>query len=101
MEPELYQMAPPGVTFHGARMLVARPTLSSSAEAEEFIQKMRAALDGAVREVDTLEPDHVLIGISALSFMGGVEGQRRLKVSLSDATRAGVAARGSPPPRWS
>jgi maleate isomerase len=90
MEPELYLMAPPGVTFHGARMLVGRPAVGSAAEARAFVEGMRAALDDAVRQVATLEPDHVLIGMSALSFMDGVEGHRRLKEALRDATAAAI-----------
>jgi maleate isomerase len=90
MEPELYQMAPPGVTFHGARMLVGRPSVGSPAEAQAFVEGMRAALAGAVQQVATLEPDHVLIGMSALAFMDGVEGHRRLQATLREATSAGI-----------
>src|SRR5262245_63988975 len=84
MEPELYQMAPPGVTFHGARMRLPgspflRPGLDPAAAAQallEWLEAMRAALASAVGGVDTGAPDHVLVGISVVALVG-VEGGRR------------------------
>ena len=100
MEPELAALAPPGVTVHGARMRVARPALGTEAEARAFIAGVRAALAGAVADVATAEPDRVLVGISALSFMGGVAGHRELKDALGATTATGVTtAAGRPRPR--
>ena len=90
MEPELATLAPPGVTVHGARMRVARPALGTEAEARAFIEGVRAALAGAVADVATAGPDRVLVGISALSFMGGVAGHRELKDALGATTAIGV-----------
>ena len=90
MEPELAALAPPGVTVHGARMRVARPALGTEAEARAFIAGVRAALAGAVADVATAEPDRVLVGISALSFMGGVAGHRELKDALGATTATGI-----------
>jgi maleate isomerase len=86
MEPELYSMAPPGVTFHTARMYLAQTAIRSPGEAQTVIQAFQSALSVAVRDVLTMEPDHLLIGLSALSFMGGVAGHERFKSSLQGST---------------
>jgi len=86
MEPELYAMAPHGVTFHIARMYLAQTAIGSAEEAQAVVQAFRAALQVAIRDVLTMEPDHLLIGVSALSFMGGVAGHTRFKEALGQTT---------------
>jgi maleate isomerase len=82
VEPELYAMAPPGVTFHVSRMYLAVHAIGSDAEGRAFLDTQRAALSTALRDVLTLEPDHLLLGITALSFLDGVEGHRQFKRAL-------------------
>ena len=82
MEPELYAMAPHGVTFHIARMYLAQSAMGSAEQAQAVVQAFQAALAVAIRDVMTMEPDHLLIGVSALSFMGGVAGHQRFKEGL-------------------
>jgi maleate isomerase len=86
MEPELYAMAPHGVTFHIARMYLAQTAIGSPEQAQAVVQAFQAALQVAVRDVLTMEPDHLLIGVSALSFMGGVTGHTRFKEALGQTT---------------
>jgi maleate isomerase len=90
MEPELYAMAPAGVTFHIARMYLAQTAIGSAEEAQAVVQAFRTALQVAVRDVLTMEPDHLLIGVSALSFMGGVAGHARFKEALGQATTVSI-----------
>jgi len=59
LEPELYAMAPQGVTCHVSRMYVPPASVGSAAEVENFINNIRAATDLAVRDVLTLEPDYL------------------------------------------
>jgi maleate isomerase len=97
MEPELYAMAPPGVTFHSSRMYVPARSIASEADAQAFLLEQRAALQVALRDALTLEPDHLLLGITAMSFLDGVEGHQRFKQGLvelakQDITTAAEAA---------
>src|SRR5262245_45540613 len=97
MEPELYAMAPPGVTFHSSRLYVPARSIGTDADAQACLLEQRAALQVALRDVLTLEPDHLLLGITAISFLDGVEGHRRFKQSLvelakQDVTTAAEAA---------
>ena len=90
MEPELYSMAPHGVTFHIARMYLAQSAMGSAEQAQAVVQAFQEALKVAVRDVLTMEPDHLLIGVSALSFMGGVAGYKRFKEALSTTTEVPI-----------
>jgi maleate isomerase len=100
MEPELYAMAPHGVTFHIARMYLAQSAMGSAEQAQAVVHAFRSALEVAVRDVLTMEPDHLLFGVSALSFMGGVAGHQRFKegleriapISTTTAAEAATAA---------
>lgn len=84
MEPELHSMAPPGVTFHTARLYLAQSSARSPEEAQKAAAAFQGALEIATRDVMTAEIDHVMIGVSALSFMGGVSGSERFEQSLKN-----------------
>lgn len=87
MEPELHSMAPPGVTFHAARLYLAQSSVRSPEEAQKVAAAFQGALEIAIRDVMTAEVDHLMIGVSALSFMGGVGGSNRFEQSLKNLTR--------------
>jgi maleate isomerase len=84
LEPELYAMAPHGVTFHTSRMYVPASAVTTDAELQAFLEAQRAALQIAVRDALTLEPDWLVLGITAMSFLNGVEGHDRLKSRLEE-----------------
>ena len=90
MEPETHAMAPPGVTFHTARIFLAQPSIRSADEARRAADAFREALQIAVRDVLTAQPDHLLIGVSALSFMGGIAGHRRFTDEIATAANIPV-----------
>ena len=83
-------MAPPGVTFHTARIFLAQPSIRSADEARRAADAFREALQIAVRDVMTAQPDHLLIGVSALSFMGGIAGHRRFTDEIATAANIPV-----------
>lgn len=64
----------PGVTFHSSRFLVEAPDLSTDDAFLYFLDKIRLTIPGAVSDVMTCEPDHILMGMSAETFWGGKEG---------------------------
>jgi maleate isomerase len=51
---------------------------------------MQSALAVAIRDVSTAEPDHLLIGVSALSFMGGLAGGQQFEESVRKITAVPV-----------
>jgi maleate isomerase len=86
MEPEMHSMAPPGVTFHTARLYLARSSLRTPEEAQKAAAAFQDALEIAIRDVVTAEIDYLMIGVSALSFMGGVSGGQRFEEKLKTIT---------------
>jgi maleate isomerase len=74
VEAEYVRMAPPGVTVHAGRMYVGRPQLHSDESTSELLEDVRNGAPAAVRDVMTLEPDALLLGMSAPAFYGGLSG---------------------------
>jgi len=74
VEHDFNRMAPPGVTFHAGRMYIEHPALDSDAAFEAILGEIRASIKTAIRDVMTCEPDYLVMGMSAETFWGGVEG---------------------------
>ena len=51
MEPEMHSMAPPGVTFHTARLYLAQSSLRTPEEAQKAAAAFQDALEIAVCDV--------------------------------------------------
>lgn len=77
VEADYNRMAPPGVTFHTGRMYIEAPALDSDAAFEAVIAQIRASLQTAVRDVLTCKPDALIMGMSAETFWGGVDGNAK------------------------
>jgi maleate isomerase len=92
MEPEMHSMAPPGVTFHTARLYLAQSSIRTPEEAQNAAASFQDALKIAIRDVMTAEVDHLMIGVSALSFMGGVVGGQRFEESLKKMTSVPITS---------
>ena len=90
MEPELHLMAPHGVTIHPARLSLAQPAIRSPEEARAAVAAMQSGLEAAIGDVGAAEPDHLLIGVSALSFMDGLAGSRCFEEFLAGITAVPV-----------
>jgi maleate isomerase len=67
-------MRPPGVTFHYGRMYIEQPTADDDDAFEQLIQQIRATTATAVRDVLTVKPDYLVMGMSAETFWGGKAG---------------------------
>jgi maleate isomerase len=74
VEHDFNRIGVPGVTFHAGRMYIDDPRLDSDASFEALLGQIRHSIDVALRDVMTCEPDHMVMGMSAETFWGGVEG---------------------------
>jgi maleate isomerase len=100
MEPEMHSMGPRGVTFHTARLYLPQSSIRSPEEAQRAAAAFEAALETAIRDVATAEIDHLMVGVSALSFMGGIAGgqgfeervRKMTSVPITTASGAATAA---------
>jgi len=81
VEPEMNAMRPRGVTNHFAGIMVRNSPVQGNDAFSQLMDDIRAAMDDAVENVMTAQPDRLVLGISSESFWGGVAGSEKL---LSD-----------------
>jgi maleate isomerase len=84
------RMRPEGVTNHFSRIFVEDPVALNN---EDFIAGTTAIAENtmdAVRSVMTCRPDYLILGMSAITFYGGVQGSISFKRQVEDV--AGVGA---------
>ncbi|MGI5330602.1 maleate cis-trans isomerase family protein [Actinomadura nitritigenes] len=74
VEDEYYRARVPGVSFHAGRILIRDGKLDSDESFEAFLADLRTQIAYAVESVLTCEPDHLVMGMSAETFWGGVDG---------------------------
>jgi len=86
VEYDCQRIIPPGVTWHFARFFVEQPDLSSDNMFLAFIDAIRKTIPDAIRDIMTCEPSYIMMGMSAETFWGGLEGnvefEGRLRESL-------------------
>jgi maleate isomerase len=92
VEPDLYAMGPPGVTFHVSRIYIEDPRIDSDQRFEYLMHQIRENLEVAVKQVLTCEPDYLIMGMSSETFWGGLEGNRRLMERIGKLSGLRVAA---------
>ena len=76
VEPDFYRMTVPGVTPHISRIWIRDQDLSDDAAMEALLEQIRVEIQFAVERVVTAEVDYMVMGMSAETFWGGVEGNR-------------------------
>lgn len=74
VEYDCQHILPRGVSWHFARFFIAQPDLSSDEKFVRFLELLRDTVPHAVRDVLTCKPDHIMMGMSAETFWGGVSG---------------------------
>ncbi|MBU1587537.1 MAG: arylmalonate decarboxylase [Actinobacteria bacterium] len=74
VEADTAMLAPHGVTFHTGRMYIDDPAMDSDETFVNLIEQIRASMKVALRDVMTAKPDLIMMGMSAETFWGGVEG---------------------------
>ncbi|WP_420630129.1 maleate cis-trans isomerase family protein [Candidatus Leptofilum sp.] len=76
VEPDFYHMAVPGVTAHISRIWIRDQNLSDNDAFEALLEQIRVEIEYAVQRVMTAEVDYMVMGMSAETFWGGVQGNR-------------------------
>ena len=74
VEYDCQRILPRGVSWHFARFYISHPDLSDDAKFVRFLELLRETVPDAVRDVLTCKPDHIMMGMSAETFWGGVSG---------------------------
>lgn len=91
VEPDFNRMRPPGVTAHIGRIYIEDQNMADDAGMERLLDQIRQEIGGACDRVMTCEPDYMVMGMSAETFWGGVEGNRAFIKLINDRTGLQVA----------
>ena len=73
-----------GVTWHPARFWVESPGLSNDEEFIQFLELIRNEIPVSIRDVLTSNPTHIMMGMSAETFWGGIEGNEQFIKRVTD-----------------
>jgi maleate isomerase len=95
VETESGPLCPPGVTNHFARISVVERPLTSEHAFLEHVEAMRAGIGGAIDQVVTCRPTHVIMAVALEAFWGGVETATTMQRDLETRTGLGVSMGGS------
>jgi maleate isomerase len=91
VQPDFEQMRPVGVTNHYSRIFTPNSKAISN---ETFLAGTKIIADNvldAVRSVMTAEMDYLVMGMSAVTFYGGVEGARAFERSVTEVAGVGLS----------
>ncbi|NLW06434.1 MAG: Asp/Glu racemase [Clostridia bacterium] len=80
LEPESYQVVPPGTSVHFAR-------LPGSVMSEELLQQLSVELESAWDTLVDLRPQVVAFACTSGSFYGGRAGEERIRKKMEDLTQ--------------
>jgi maleate isomerase len=75
-----------GVAFRAGSMHIPNPVMGDDEDFQALLGQIRASIDTAVRDVLTAEPDRMVMGMSAETFWGGVEGNAAFEQRLKERT---------------
>ena len=91
VQPDMERMRPNGVTNHYSRIFVTDPVALSD---EDFFAGTQAISDNtmdAVRSVMTCKPDYLVMGMSAVTFYGGIAGGEKFRKQVEDVSGLDVS----------
>ena len=74
VEYDCQRVIPRGVTWHTTRFYIESPDLSSDEAFMKFLDLLRETIGDSIRSLMTCKPDHVMMGMSAETFWGGIKG---------------------------
>jgi len=90
VQPDFDDLRPVGVTNHMSRILTPDAGAVSNESFRAGIDVIGGKVMDAVRGVMTCHPDHLVMGMSALTFFGGRAGADAFARRIHDETGLGV-----------
>lgn len=88
VEADFHALAPPGITLNHARITITDQRIPDDAAFEALMEQIRRAMDRAIDDVMTCEPDHLVMGMSSETFWGGEAGNAAFVQRVRE--RAGI-----------
>jgi maleate isomerase len=65
--------------------------ISTDEDAQTTLRQLREGMEKAVRDVCTCKPDHLVMGMSSETFVGGLEGSRAMGKRMEEMSELGVS----------
>jgi len=84
VQPDFDDLRPTGVTNHYSRIFTPNAQALSNESSMAGTTRIAAGVIDAVRSVMTCEPDYLVMGMSAVTFYGGVSGADEFQRSIED-----------------
>jgi maleate isomerase len=84
VEYDCQRLIPEGVTWHFARFFIEQTNLSSDDMFLSFLDAIRHTIPHAMRDIMTCEPSYIMMGMSAETFWGGLEGNAEFTERLRE-----------------
>jgi maleate isomerase len=91
VQPESEQLRPEGVTNHVARISIIERPLKTDEDFMQHVNSMREGMRGAVDQIMTCQPDHVIMSVAIEAFWGGVAQGDALQTELMKRSGVGVS----------
>ncbi|TDE39256.1 arylmalonate decarboxylase [Actinomadura sp. 6K520] len=91
VEPDFHRMSVPGVTSHFSRIHIRDQDMAGDEGMERLLAQIRDEIGAACERVLTCEPDYMVMGMSAETFWGGIEGNRQFVEQINAITGLRVA----------
>ncbi len=91
VQPDFEMMRPIGVTNHYSRIFTPNAKAISNESFMAGSQKIAQGVLDAVRSVMTCAPDYLVMGMSAITFYGGVAGADAFQRSVEQESGVGVS----------
>lgn len=91
VQPDMEAMRPMGVTNHYRDIYVEDPLALSDESFTEGTTKIGEGMQECLRTAVTCKPDYIVLGVSAISFAGGLAGARDFAAQIGDFTGRGVS----------
>ena len=90
VEYDCLRLVPQGVTWHFSRFWVEYTNLSSDDAFMEFVHAIRDTIPNSLRDIMTAEVDYIMMGMSAETFWGGVDGNTAFHDRVTDIMGPGI-----------
>ena len=90
VEADYNDLRPDNVTMHVARIFI-NTSIDSDDKAQETLRQIREGSEKAVHDVCTCKPDHLIMGMSSETFVGGLEGSRALTKRMEETSGLNVS----------
>lgn len=84
VEADYNTMRVPGVSCALGRIHIKNQELGSDADFERLLEEVRVGTEEAIERLLTCEPDHLVMGMSAETFWGGLKGSHEFQRRMED-----------------